>query len=457
MEDIKIEQVINEITIEASGVEGKKGADGINGKSAYEIALDNGFTGSESEWLESLEGAPGSKGDDGKSAYVLALEGGFVGSEAQWLASLHGAAGNAASVSVGATTTIPAGSNASVTNTGTTQNAVLAFSIPKGADGSNGTPASVQVGTVTTLPAGSNASVTNTGTTQNAVFAFGIPKGADGASIDPAQISAIQAILDRSDATKTSFKYKRFAFSQGITNAYASLTFLGFYSSSNSKTDYTAIPVSYVNGKEHYYYPSKYSFKDNDSPLGNSSGGYRFSAAANFYHGIDFIMRSGQRTNFDSQLSMFTGLTTAFSSVPNPYYIFEAATDSECYVGFGYSETDSNIKFVFKNNNSSAPFSVPLSSFTGTFLASDIVARQKEVQFAYRFRVNDNKDGLMLYFINLATNRYGTYNLLFSTIPAINLFDIKAKFFSPVLCYKQKQNTATADNIDFFMVDLWSN
>ena len=31
----------------------------INGKSAYEIAIKNGFTGTETEWLESLKGKPG--------------------------------------------------------------------------------------------------------------------------------------------------------------------------------------------------------------------------------------------------------------------------------------------------------------------------------------------------------------------------------------------------------------
>lgn len=426
MDEIIVEQIITEIKVEQTGTTGR------DGFSAYEIAVLNGFVGTQQEWLESLKGEEGQKGDDG----------------------------NAATVGIGTTTTLPAGSSATVTNTGSSSNATFNFGIPKGADGqpgTNGTPATVQVGTTTTLPAGSSATATNVGTTQNAIINFGIPKGADGTSVDPAQIAAMQAILDRSDATKSTFKIRRFAFSQGITNAYASLTFLGFYSSSNSKTDYTAIPVSYVNGKENYYYTSKYSFKDNDSPLGVSSGGYRFSAAASFYFGIDWIMRTGQRTNFDSQLSMFTGLTTAFSSVPNPYFAFEASTDGECYIGFGYSETDSNIRFIIKNNNSTAPFSVLLSSFTGNFIASDIVARQKEVQFAYRIRVNDNKDGLMLYFINLATNRYGTYNLLFSSVPAINLFDIKTKFFSPLISYKQKQGTATADNIDFFMVDLWSN
>lgn len=44
-------------------------------KSAYEIALDNGFVGSESEWIASLKGRDGEKGEsikgaDGKSAYL---------------------------------------------------------------------------------------------------------------------------------------------------------------------------------------------------------------------------------------------------------------------------------------------------------------------------------------------------------------------------------------------------
>ena len=50
----------------------------------------------------------------------------------------------------------------------------------KGAKGDPGSAATVTVGTTTTLPAGSNATVTNSGTTSAAVFNFGIPKGADG-------------------------------------------------------------------------------------------------------------------------------------------------------------------------------------------------------------------------------------------------------------------------------------
>jgi hypothetical protein len=41
------------------------GVDGQNGKSAYDIAVDNGFDGTEAEWLASLHGADGSNGQNG--------------------------------------------------------------------------------------------------------------------------------------------------------------------------------------------------------------------------------------------------------------------------------------------------------------------------------------------------------------------------------------------------------
>ncbi|WP_339233807.1 hypothetical protein [Oceanobacillus sp. FSL W7-1281] len=38
---------------------------GADGKSAYDIAVDNGFEGTEEEWLESLRGPQGPAGADG--------------------------------------------------------------------------------------------------------------------------------------------------------------------------------------------------------------------------------------------------------------------------------------------------------------------------------------------------------------------------------------------------------
>ena len=96
---------------------------GTDGKSAYEIAVEHGFVGTETEWLESLKGVdgkegvngkdgcdgrngadglpgkdgkngadglPGRDGIDGKSAYIIAVEHGFSGTETEWLQSLKG-------------------------------------------------------------------------------------------------------------------------------------------------------------------------------------------------------------------------------------------------------------------------------------------------------------------------------------------------------------------------------
>ena len=45
-----------------NGELGGGGGSGTAGKSAYEIAVDNGFVGTETEWLESLKGAEGTNG-----------------------------------------------------------------------------------------------------------------------------------------------------------------------------------------------------------------------------------------------------------------------------------------------------------------------------------------------------------------------------------------------------------
>lgn len=46
------------------------GGTGTAGKSAYEIAVDNGFIGTETEWLESLKGSNGDKGDNGTTPHI---------------------------------------------------------------------------------------------------------------------------------------------------------------------------------------------------------------------------------------------------------------------------------------------------------------------------------------------------------------------------------------------------
>jgi hypothetical protein len=60
----------------------------------------------------------------------------------------------------------------------------------KGASGTNGSSATVSIGTVTTEPAGSQATVSNTGSGSDAVLNFGIPAGAAGANATGAGATA---------------------------------------------------------------------------------------------------------------------------------------------------------------------------------------------------------------------------------------------------------------------------
>ncbi len=107
---------------------GSDGTNGENGLSAYELAVQEGFSGSLADWLESLKGADGKDGVDGKdgadglngkdgtdgkdgadgkdglSAYEIAVKNGFVGTESEWLDSLKGKDGNSPEVSGFATT-----------------------------------------------------------------------------------------------------------------------------------------------------------------------------------------------------------------------------------------------------------------------------------------------------------------------------------------------------------------
>ena len=72
---LKTFEVVKNITIALAiqGKDGKSGEDGApgeSGKSAYEIWLDAGFTGTEEDYLASLKGEPGEDGEDGKALYT---------------------------------------------------------------------------------------------------------------------------------------------------------------------------------------------------------------------------------------------------------------------------------------------------------------------------------------------------------------------------------------------------
>lgn len=64
--------------------QGKLYITGTRGYSAYEVAVLNGYEGTEEEWLASLKGDNGDPGPQGKSAYEVAVDNGFIGTEQEW-------------------------------------------------------------------------------------------------------------------------------------------------------------------------------------------------------------------------------------------------------------------------------------------------------------------------------------------------------------------------------------
>lgn len=124
------------------GPAGPQGKTGENGKSAYEIWKSQGHSGTEADFLNSLvgprgpegqpgpagkDGANGQAGADGLSAYQVAQKDGFKGTEQEWLNSLKGQAG--ANGQDG----------------------------KPGKDGTNGTTPKLEIGTIKTVEAGQPA------------------------------------------------------------------------------------------------------------------------------------------------------------------------------------------------------------------------------------------------------------------------------------------------------------
>lgn len=137
---------------------------GTKGYSAYEVAVQQGFKGTVDEWLASLVGPQGPQGPQGETGQrgeqgVQGIQGpkgetGPTGPQGE-----KGETGEQG----------PQGIEGPQGNTG-----------PQGPAGNPGKSATIQIGSVTTLAAGSQATVTNVGTENEAIFNFGIPKGEPG-------------------------------------------------------------------------------------------------------------------------------------------------------------------------------------------------------------------------------------------------------------------------------------
>lgn len=116
-------------------------------------------------------------GPEGKSAYEVAVEEGYTGTEEEWLASLKGPVGETPDISIGTVTTVEPGTPAAASMSGTPENPVLNLSIPKGMVGA--TP-NFTIGAVTTGEPGTPVVVTLTGTPEAPVLNLTIPQGMQG-------------------------------------------------------------------------------------------------------------------------------------------------------------------------------------------------------------------------------------------------------------------------------------
>ena len=119
-----------------------------DGKSAYELAVYYGYTGTEQEWLKSLNGKDGQQGADGIGISKIEKIG-----------------------------TVDLVDTYRITFT---DNSTFDYEVKNGKYGADGVTPNLTIGTVETLPSGSDVTATITGDKENPVLNLGIPKGADG-------------------------------------------------------------------------------------------------------------------------------------------------------------------------------------------------------------------------------------------------------------------------------------
>ena len=92
-EDLGVHLVETKSIFVGLNIQGKDGIKGDTGKSAYQLWLEAGNTGTEEDYLNSLKGETGQTGEAGKSAYQIWLDEGNIGTEEDYLSSLKGADG----------------------------------------------------------------------------------------------------------------------------------------------------------------------------------------------------------------------------------------------------------------------------------------------------------------------------------------------------------------------------
>lgn len=169
------------------------GEDLPRGKSAYEIAKENGFDGTEAEWLASLKGATGAagaNGKDGKTPYVGENGNWYIGANDTGKPS-RGAKGDKGE---------PGATGAKGDKGDPGAKGDKGDPGAKGDRGDTGATPNLSIGIVTTLEAGQNATASMGGTAESPVLNLGIPKGAKG---EPGQGGSSVDIVTSVSASST--------------------------------------------------------------------------------------------------------------------------------------------------------------------------------------------------------------------------------------------------------------
>lgn len=183
----------------------------------------------------------------------------------------------------------------------------------KGAKGDKGTAASITIGSVTTGAAGSNASVTNSGTASNAVLNFILPRGKDGkdggitvdaalsdTSINPVQNKVVKAAID-SVAASVPTKVSNLPNDAGYLTQHQSLA---DYAKTSVANTWTAAQT--LNFLSVYYekYPIYIVTGTNDTPIISAM---MYKATNNFTLDLGALAMKVDK----SQISVFSAYFTA--------------------------------------------------------------------------------------------------------------------------------------------------
>ena len=211
VDEEEIRRIVEEYLAANPPAPGEPGADG---KSAYEIAVENDFSGSEAEWLESLRGEQGPKGETGATgpqgekgdtgpAGETGPKGdtGATGSKgdkgdtgATGATGPQGPKGDTGPQGPKGDTgdTGPQGPKGDTGDTGPQgpkgEKGDTGATGATGPQGPAGATPNIQIGTVETLAAGSTATASVTGTPENPLLNLGIPQGASGIAVSGATV-----------------------------------------------------------------------------------------------------------------------------------------------------------------------------------------------------------------------------------------------------------------------------